>query len=307
MRVLVTGGAGYIGSGLVVELAKNPKISEVVIYDNLSRGHLGLFVRDEKLHGIKMRFVYGDILDGRKLDRVLDNIDVVYHLAASVTSPYADQNPQQFEQINHWGTAEIVNAINKSDVKRVIYLSTVSVYGWSDEPLTVSSPLQPNTYYGVSKMRGEEQVSSLNVGIEKYVIRCGNVFGYSPSMRKDTVVNSFMFNANFLNRIKIIGSGEQKREFISIQSVVEELSALAKDSEVKPGTYNLVHHSKSIKEVSEAIQEIYPDVEMITVNQHLQMRQVIVERSKELNHFIAKPFVQELNEFKEKFTFHLPT
>ena len=306
MRVLVTGGAGYIGSGLVTELAKNPDISEVVIYDNLSRGHLGLFVGDQKIEGVKMRFIYGDILDGRKLNTALKNIDVVYHLAANVTSPYADQNAQQFEQVNHWGTAELVNAVNKSDVKRLIYLSTVSVYGWSDEPLKVDSPLLPDTYYGMSKKRGEEQIASVNSDVETYIIRCGNVFGYSPSFRKDTVVNSFMFNANFINRIKIIGTGKQRRAFISLQTTVEELSALVLKSHVNPGVYNLVCHSLSIREVAEEINNLYPELEMITVNQHLTMRQVVVATSPELNHHKMVSFADELKSYKSKFTFHLP-
>ena len=121
MRVLVTGGAGYIGSALIQELASYKGISEIVIYDNLSRGHLGLFLGDQKIEGVRISFVFGDVLDGRKLKSTLKGIDIVYHLAANVTSPYADQNPQQFEQINHWGTAELVRAIDQSNVKRLIY------------------------------------------------------------------------------------------------------------------------------------------------------------------------------------------
>ena len=304
MKVLVTGGAGYIGSGLIQELSKNTAISEIVIYDNLSRGHLGLFLCDSKLTGVKIKFIFGDILDGRKLKTALKGVDIVFHLAANVTSPYADQNPQQFEQINHWGTAELVRAIDQSGVKKLIYLSTVSVYGWSDEELTVDTILEPNTYYGVSKVRGEEQVLSVKDGVETYIIRCGNVFGYSPSMRKDTVINSFMFNAQYSGRIKIMGNGTQKRSFISLQAVVEELSALVKNNnEVIPSKYNLVEHNVSILELADVIKEIYPELETIFVNQHLTMRQVIVENSKELNHHTNLPLKQELLAYKSKFTF----
>ena len=304
MRVLVTGGAGYIGSGLVQELAKNSAISEIVIYDNLSRGHLGLFLGDQKLTGVKVTFMYGDILDGRKLKSALKNIDVVYHLAANVTSPYADQNPQQFEQINHWGTAELVRAIDQSEVKRLVYLSTISVYGWSDEALTVDSELDASTYYGVSKVRGEEQVLSVKSEVETFIIRCGNVFGYSPSMRKDTVINSFMFNAQYSNRIKIMGNGTQKRSFISLKSVVEELGALAlNSSKLSPWKYNLVTHNISILDLADLVKELYPELETIFVNQHLKMRQVIVQTSEDLNHHKEDSLRNELAMFKAKFTF----
>lgn len=304
MRVLVTGGAGYIGSELIQELAQYKGISEIVIYDNLSRGHLGLFLGDHKIVGVKISFVFGDVLDGRKLKSTLKGIDVVYHLAANVTSPYADQNPQQFEQINHWGTAELVRAIDQSDVKRLIYLSTVSVYGWSDEKLMVDSPLDANTYYGVSKVRGEQQILSVNAKVEAFIIRCGNVFGYSSSMRKDTVINSFMFNAQYSGRIKIMGNGTQKRSFISIDSVVKELGDLALNKrKVAPWKYNLVNHNISILEVAETVKELYPDLETIFVNQHLKMRQVIVQKSEELSHFETGTLKQELLNFKSKFKF----
>lgn len=304
MRVLVTGGAGYIGSVLVQKLANNDAISEIVIYDNLSRGHLGLFLGDEKMNGVKISFIYGDILDGRKLKSSLKNIDVVYHLAANVTSPYADQNPQQFEQINHWGTAELVRAIDQSEVKRLVYLSTVSVYGWSNEEFTEESVLEPNTYYGVSKVRGEEQVLSVKRDVETFIIRCGNVFGYSPSMRKDTVINSFMFNAHYSNRIKIMGNGTQKRSFISIESVVEELSALVLNTnKLIPSKYNLVTHNVSVLELAEQVKVIYPVLETIFVNQHLEMRQVIIRKSPQMCNHQIKTLKEELLQFKAKFTF----
>tara|TARA_R110002050_G_scaffold102774_1_gene211565 strand:- start:317 stop:1231 length:915 start_codon:yes stop_codon:yes gene_type:complete len=304
MRVLVTGGAGYIGSGLVQELAQNDAISEIVVYDNLSRGPLGLFLGEQPLNGVRIKFIYGDILDGRKLKQALKNIDVVYHLAAKVTSPYADQNPQEFEQINHWGTAELVRAIDQSEVKKLVYLSSISVYGWSDTELTENSVLEPNTYYGISKVRGEEQVLSVNNQVETFIIRCGNVFGYSPSIRKDTVINSFMFNAQYSNRIKIMGDGTQKRSFISLQSVAEELSALVLNTDKIPaGKFNLVRHSSSILEIAELVKDMYPELETIFVNQHLQMRQVRVSNSAVMNHFRKQTLPEELAQFKAMFRF----
>ena len=178
------------------------------------------------------------------------------------------------------------------------------MYGWSDEKLMVDSPLGANTYYGVSKVRGEQQILSVNEKVETYIIRCGNVFGYSSSMRKDTVINSFMFNAQYSGRIKIMGNGTQKRSFISLDSVVKELGGLALNKRnVTPWKYNLVNHNISILEVAETVRELYPELETIFVNQHLKMRQVIVENSEELSNHKVNTLKQELINFKDKFKF----
>jgi UDP-glucose 4-epimerase len=118
MRILITGGAGYIGTELTYELSKRNEVSEIIIYDNLSRGNYNLFIGQTKLN--KVKFVQGDLLDTRKLKKNLKDVDVVIHLAAVVTTPFSDQNPHLFEQVNHWGTAELVYAIEESKVKKFI-------------------------------------------------------------------------------------------------------------------------------------------------------------------------------------------
>ena len=188
MKVLITGGAGYIGTELAATLNEDPSISEIVIYDNFSRGNYNLFIGQTKLKGNKLRFVKGELLDTRKLKKELEDIDTVYHLAAKVTTPFADQNPHEFEQVNHWGTAELIYAIEESNVKTFVYMSSTSVYGASENTLNIDSPLNPKTFYGISKMRGEEHVKRLiNSPIKTFILRCGNVYGYSKSMRFDSV------------------------------------------------------------------------------------------------------------------------
>lgn len=305
MKVLITGGAGYIGTELVNSLANSNQVDEILIYDNLSRGNRNLFIGDKPIRKTKLSFIQGDILDSRKLKQVLNGVDVVYHLAANVTTPFSDQNPHLFEQVNHWGTAELVYAIEKSDVKRLIYLSSVSVYGTSTNPLSVKADLNPRTFYGISKMRAEEHVERVSKKLETFIIRCGNVYGYSKSMRFDAVINRFMFEANFQNRITVNGSGEQHRPFIHVEKVVEVLSQLLHK---KPnGTiYNLVDVNLAIGEVVESVREIYPDLEMLFVNQQMKMRELKVEGSEELKSLFPKAnqtLIEELKRFKEGFTF----
>jgi len=142
MNILITGGAGYIGTELTCELEKNPEVKQIIIYDNLSRGNINLFIGSHKLSH-KIKFVQGDILDTRLLKQTLKSVDVVYHLAAKVTTPFADQNPHIFEQVNHWGTAELVYAVEESEVKKFIYSSSASVYGASSHDVDEKYGSQP--------------------------------------------------------------------------------------------------------------------------------------------------------------------
>ena len=305
MKVLITGGAGYIGNELVYKLAGDKNIDEIVIYDNLNKGNYNLFTGIRKMPHQNIRFIKGDILDGRKFRKALEGVDVVYHLAANVTTPFADQNPHFFEQINHWGTAEVCYSIEKSDVKKLIYLSSVSVYGSQSGLVTIDTPLEPRTYYGISKKRGEYQVNRLADKFTTYIVRSGNVFGYSKNMRIDAVVNKFMFDAQFENRITINGDGNQKRAFISMEREVDALHQLL-FADLKSDAFNLVDKNVSILDLAEEVKNIYPELEMIFVNQHLKMREIQVEKDQRLDRLINEPtksLNKELLDFKEKFSF----
>lgn len=305
MKVLVTGGAGYLGTGLISKLSNSKEAEEVIIYDNFSRSNRNLFIGKDKLDKCRITFLQADILDSRSLKRALVGVDVVYHLAANVTTPFSDQNPHLFEQINHWGTAELVYAIEASEVKKLIYLSSVSVYGTSSEELTEESNLNPRTFYGISKMRGEDHVKRVMDQLDTYIIRCGNVYGYNKSMRFDAVINRFIFEANFKGRISINGSGSQHRPFVHIENASNILSNLA-FSDFNSGVYNLVDRNMAVGEIVEKLREIYPNLEMLFVNQHLSMRELKVASNKELmrlNDSKKIEFIDQLKDFKANFTF----
>jgi UDP-glucose 4-epimerase len=305
MKVLITGGAGYIGSELAYKLAENKAIKEIIIYDNLQHGNFNFFIGSRKLKHSAIRFIKGDILDGRKLKKSLEGVDVVYHLAANVTTPFADQNPHFFEQVNHWGTAELTYAIEQSSVSKLIYLSSVSVYGSREDKVNISSTLNPRTFYGISKKRGEEHVLRLFSKIPTYIVRSGNVFGFSKSLRIDAVINKFMFDAQFSNRITINGDGNQYRAFIEIGKVVRALDALL-TSDMGSDFYNLVDKNLTVLDIAEVIKELYPELEMIFVNQHLKMREIQVERDERMQKLLNekdRSLNEELSEFKKSFTF----
>ncbi len=307
MRVLITGGAGYIGSELTSRLAKTSGVDEIVVYDNLSRGNFNLFFGDDKL-GSRVRLLRADLLDSRTLRRALKNIDVVIHLAAKVTTPFADQTPHFFEQINHWGTAELVYAVEDSDVSKLIFLSSASVYGASSSEVDANAPANPKTFYGISKRRAEQHVERIMAaGFPAYVIRCGNVFGYGRSMRFDSVINRFMFEANYLGQIAVHGTGRQHRSFVHVDRAARILTSLLQAGCAEPGIYNLVDATWSINTIAETIRAIYPRLDMIFGDRNVEMRELKVQPDPRLDNLLPNdPFslLDHLIDFNSAMSFH---
>ena len=305
MNILITGGAGYIGTELVRHLTGLPQVNHILVYDNLSRSNYNLFI-GHRMETDKVQFVLGDLLDSRKLRKVLKGIDVVFHLAAKVTTPFDNTDSHFFEQVNHWGTAELVYALEESDVKKLIYVSSAAVYGSSAELLDETATTHPETFYGTSKLRGESHVQRLSQGRNALILRCGNVYGYSPSMRFDSVINRFMFDANFNNRISIHGNGRQHRSFIHIEKLVHALAEAAL-REIPSGTYNLTDKNIQLLDIVEVLREIFPSLEFLFINQHLTMQEMRLNPVGKLSKYISfsppSDLKDELIRFKEKFAF----
>lgn len=302
MRVLITGGAGYIGTELVKALSQNASVSNIIVYDNLWKDNYNLFSHSGIKHG-KVIFLNAEILDSRRLGEALKSVGVVYHLAAHVDSKLINANHHLYEQINNWGNAELSYAIEDNKIKRVINASSIAVYGNESDIITKDTTPNPKTFYGTSKLRGEEHLTRLSDVTEVYNLRIGNVYGYGTSMRMDSVINQFVFSAAFENRIKILGEGNQKRSFIHIDSLIEVLVGLLK-SKIDPGTYNVVETTFSVLDIADVLKSIIPEMEMLFINQHLKLRNIEVELNPEINQLIKKDrtdIKQSLTEFINRF------
>ncbi len=306
MKVLVTGGAGYIGTELINLLVSNSLVSKVIVYDNLSRMNYNLFLGLKLQKHSKLTFVKGELLDSRSLRKVLKGVDVVYHLAAKVTTPFDSSDSHVYEQVNHWGTAELVYAIEESGVKKFIYASSSGVYGSSAGAVDETISPNPKTFYAISKLRGEEHVRRLFDKIDTYVFRCGNVYGYSKSMRFDSVINKFVFEANFNKMVTIQGDGKQSRSFIHIDQVSKALNNLL-SSKLPGGTYNLVEKSIKVFDIVDELKQLIPDLEFIFINQHLKLRELNVKENQMVNQTLGinnpRSLKKELEEFLSRFSF----
>lgn len=304
MKVLITGGAGYVGYALVRQLMFAPEISEIVIYDNLSRRNYAFF--DHQKFGDKpLRFVHGDILDGRKLNQTLQGVEVVYHLAAKVTTPFADMDAHSFDQINHWGTAQVAYAAEQQGVQHLIYLSSASVYGDSEKAVNEKSAPNPKSYYGIAKLAGEEQVLRLQSKMKIHVIRSGNVYGYNPTYRIDAVINRFIFEAHFEGRVSIQGSGEQQRSFIHVNKLAAALRQLL-SVQIASGIYNIAEHNFSINDILLSVKVLYPELETININPNMPRRNISLDLPTSLWQQLKMPeisLLEEVQAFQAVFSF----
>jgi UDP-glucose 4-epimerase len=305
MKVLITGGAGYIGNELILNLTANSLVSKIIVYDNLSRRNYNLFL-DKRIDRKKLHFVNGDLLDSRKIRRELDDVFAVYHLAGMNTSPITKENTHLFEQINQWGSSELVHSLKSSQVKKFIYMSTDAVYGFSDNHITPESPVQPISMFAKSKHRAEKLIEPLMDLMDTYIIRCATVYGYSPSVRFESLINRFMFEVNFIGRIRINGDGEEIRSFVHVEKVANMLENLLNSEVLKSGIYNLAEKNLSVAEIASTLKELYPFMDVIYPEKELPVKHRIVAPDQRIAHLITLPqqrLIDELEDFKNHFSF----
>jgi nucleoside-diphosphate-sugar epimerase len=238
MRILVTGGAGFIGSHLTERLIELGH--EVVVLDDLSTG------REENLahlHG-RFRFVKGSITDLALLRELMPGIEVVFHQAALGSVPRSVEDPATTHEVNITGTFYVLLAAKEAGVKRVIYAASSSAYGDTPTLPKVETMLpQPLSPYAVSKLVGEYycQVFTRVYGLPTVSLRYFNVFGprQNPHSQYAAVIPKFVTAALKGEPLTVYGDGEQSRDFTYIENVVQA-NLLAMQSERAVGkVYNV--------------------------------------------------------------------
>ncbi|OGQ47329.1 MAG: NAD-dependent dehydratase [Deltaproteobacteria bacterium RIFCSPLOWO2_02_FULL_46_8] len=246
MRILIVGGAGYLGGALTNILM--PSQHEILVYD---------FLLYEESYRKQVPFVRGDVRDHEKLKRYLNWADVVVWLAALVGDPACALNETLTIDINE----RSIEFLRDTFDGRVIFTSSCSVYGASNEMLTESSSIQPLSLYARTKTNAEKILEDSNA----VIFRLGTLYGISDDfsrIRFDLVVNTLAMRAALHRKIIVYG-GAQYRPLLHVRDAAQAIaSQLERPSTT--GLYNLHSENRTILDISECIKQFFPDVEIET-------------------------------------------
>jgi nucleoside-diphosphate-sugar epimerase len=250
MRILITGAAGYLGSVITETLLENDY--EVIGLDNLSFNQLSLlpFTSNPKFN-----FVYGNVQDTKLLKSLVDISDVIIPLAAIVGFPACDANPKLAGEINFGQIKNIVDWI-KGTNKKILFPNTNSGYGVGEDGIlcTEESPLNPISIYGKTKVAAEKYILENTDGI---CFRLATVFGVSPRMRTDLLVNDFVYKA-ITDKYIVVFEHNFKRNFIHVRDVASVFLFMIQNYEKYKGqvfNVGLSDANLSKKELLEKIQK----------------------------------------------------
>lgn len=249
MRVLVTGGAGFIGSHLVEHFQGK---AEVVVLDDFRSGHR------RNLAGREHRLIEGSILDRTKLDEAMRGVDQVYHLAAMISVPESMLKPRECVELNAIGTLHVLEAAAAARVGKVVLASSAAIYGDNPTVPKVETMLpEPKSPYAVTKLDGEHYLEMFRRerGLATASLRFFNVFGprQDPKSPYAAAVPIFIEKAVRGEPIGIFGDGAQTRDFIFVKDIVGALTFAAATPAVV-GAYNVGYGRRmTVRELAEEV------------------------------------------------------
>ncbi|WP_121740996.1 NAD-dependent epimerase/dehydratase family protein [Natronorubrum halophilum] len=234
MRVLVTGGCGYIGSALVPQLLEDERVEEVVVLDSLASGS------PETLRGCidgSLRFHRGDVREYGDVERAMRGVDSVIHLAAITGAASTHDRRDETFAVNRDGTENVLTAAGKLDVESVVFASSCNNYGQAaSRNLEETSEQDPINPYAASKVESEELLAEAidDHGIDGTALRMSTNYGWSPGVRFNLVVNHFVFRGLTDRPLTVYGDGRNWRPFIHVEDAARAYAHAALEPESWP-------------------------------------------------------------------------
>ena len=239
LRILVTGGAGFIGSHLADALLQMNNI--VINYDNLNPYYTGKQRNvEQSLRNDKYHLFRADIRNFENVFQAMEGVDVVFHLAAQPGVRYSVEHPLEVSQINVGGTINVLEAARQRRVRKIVYASSSSVYGNPEcMPVSEAHPLNPISPYGASKLAGEKYCQAYEklYGMDIVILRYFTVYG--PRQRPDMAIYRFVNQIFEGKRPVVYGDGKQTRDFTYVNDVVAGTIAAAQTEGCAGEAFNL--------------------------------------------------------------------
>tara|TARA_A100001011_G_scaffold400537_1_gene516012 strand:+ start:14825 stop:15826 length:1002 start_codon:yes stop_codon:yes gene_type:complete len=237
-KILITGGAGFIGSQFGYSLSK--KNHEVILLDNMSFGHEDNLIIDGKKFG---RFVNDDIRNESILNHC-KNIDYVFHFAGIAPLPNCQENPYEAVDVNVAGTANVLEAARLNGVKRVVFASTSAIYENNKiAPFKESDDVSPDLIYATTKLQSEKLCNSFSsvYGMEIVILRFFNVYGpHQDFKRKQPPLTGYLMKEFISGGVPILHSdGHQKRDYIYIDDLTEMCELVMTHKNAPSETFNV--------------------------------------------------------------------
>ena len=292
LNILITGGAGYLGSTLSRKLLE--KGNKVRVLDDLWYGKEPI---EECLKNPNFELIQDDLRNLTTIVKALKEVDGVIHLASVVGMPASSIEPRTSEEINYLVTKNIAELCTLHKIPTYVFSSTCSVYGSQPEKLiTEKSEVAPMDFYAKQKYLSERAISWLYRA--PTILRFGTLFGYSHRMRFDLVINLFIAQSILENKITVFG-GNQFRPFLHVQDAAESL-VFSIENELT-GTYNVISENMTILDAAKKISEL-SGCEIIISNENEDKRNYKVsgEKIKQMG-FNPKFGIEDaFNELKRK-------
>jgi nucleoside-diphosphate-sugar epimerase len=262
MKVLVTGNTGYLGPSICAELARAGHVVDGFDMDYYKSARYAPLPA-----GLVGKQQHGDIRDISARD--FKTYDAVVHLAGLSNDPLGDIDPDLTDQINHRGAVAVAKAAKAAGVRRIVMASTCSVYGASSgDMLDETSGFAPVTAYAVSKLKMEEGVSALaDAAFSPVFLRSGTVYGLSPAMRFDLVVNNLTAWAVSTGEIRLKSDGLAWRPIVHVDDVAKAFAfaAAAPRDQVHGAAFNVAISAENFRifELAEAIKTQIPEARIV--------------------------------------------
>ncbi|MDG5776856.1 GDP-mannose 4,6-dehydratase [Haloarculaceae archaeon H-GB1-1] len=266
--VLITGGAGFIGSHLAEALVDE---NDVLVFDDFSSGAPSNVPAGADL-------VEGDVRDRDALASAMDGVDVVFHLAAEASVSASVEDPARCHAVNETGTVNVLEAAREADA-RVVLASSAAIYGHPDSvPIPEDAPTDPSSPYGIGKLSGDHYVRTYNdlYDLPTVALRFFNVYGPGQSGEYAGVITAFVEQARDGGPLTVHGDGEQTRDFVHVSDVVQALELAATTDAVGEAFNVATGSSVTIRELAETIRDIADDDVAIT---HTDGRDGDIQRS----------------------------